>query len=36
LNNKYPLFEKDESIRQMDDPQAKWKRIVKEKIYISE
>lgn len=33
LNNKYPLFEKDESIRQMDDPQAKWKRIVKEKIY---
>ena len=33
LNNKYPLFEKDESIKQMNDPQAKWKRLVKERVY---
>ena len=33
LCNKYPLFEKDESIKQMDDPQAKWKRMVKERVY---
>jgi glycosyltransferase involved in cell wall biosynthesis len=33
LNNKYLLFEKDESIKRMDDPQARVKRILKEKIY---
>ena len=33
LNHKYPLFQQDDSIKKNDDPQAKWKRIVKEQIY---
>jgi len=33
LNNKYPLFERDERIKQMNDPQAKWKRLIKERVY---
>jgi hypothetical protein len=33
LNNKYPLFQKDESIKAMNDPQAKWKRLIKEQVY---
>lgn len=33
LNGKYPLFEKDESIKFMDDPQAKSKRVIKEQVY---
>lgn len=33
LNNKYALFPKDESLKLLNDPQAKRKRIIKEKIY---
>lgn len=33
LNHKYLLFEKDESIKSMDDPQAKSKRLLKERVY---
>ena len=33
LNEKYHLFEKDEGIIQMDNHQAKWKRIIKDLIY---
>jgi hypothetical protein len=33
LNNKYSLFEKDESLKSMDDPQAKSKRVIKEQVY---
>jgi glycosyltransferase involved in cell wall biosynthesis len=33
LNNKYALLEKDESLKLVDDPQAKWKRLVKDKVY---
>jgi len=33
LNNKYDLFEKDESIQKINDPQAKQKRMLKDKLY---
>ena len=33
LNNKYPLLPKDEGLLQMDDSQAKWKRIIKNRVY---
>lgn len=33
LNNKYHLFHTDDSLRKMDDSQAKWKRIMKDNIY---
>ena len=33
LNNKYGFFEKDESLTKVDDPQAKWKRLMKDKVY---
>ncbi len=33
LNNKYPLFEKDEAVKSFDDPQAKRKRQLKDNIY---
>lgn len=33
LNNKYPLLEKDESLKAVADPQAKWKRLMKDKVY---
>lgn len=33
LNNKYSLYSHDRSLRDIDDPQAKWKRIVKDEIY---
>lgn len=33
LNNKYALLEKDESLKTVDDPQAKWKRLMKDKVY---
>lgn len=33
LNNKYALLEKDESLKAIDDPQAKWKRLMKDKVY---
>ncbi|GAB4501656.1 MAG: glycosyltransferase family 2 protein [Anaerolineales bacterium] len=33
LNNKYALFPRDESLKQLDDPQARRKRLIKEKIY---
>jgi glycosyltransferase involved in cell wall biosynthesis len=33
LNNKYSLLEKDESLKAVDDPQAKWKRLMKDKVY---
>ena len=33
LNNKYHLFEKDDGIKQMVDHQAKWKRIIKDRVY---
>lgn len=33
LNNKYALLEKDESLKSVDDPQAKWKRLMKDKVY---
>lgn len=33
LNNKYFLFEKDESLKSMDDPQAKVKRVLKDRVY---
>lgn len=33
LNIKYSLLEKDESLKTADDPQAKWKRLLKDKVY---
>jgi glycosyltransferase involved in cell wall biosynthesis len=33
LNRKYPLLERDESLKAWDDPQAKWKRILKDNVY---
>ncbi|MBQ0725250.1 MAG: glycosyltransferase family 2 protein [Cycloclasticus sp.] len=33
LNNKYQLLERDESLKENDDPQAKWKRIMKDGVY---
>jgi len=33
LNNKYHLLKKDESLKENDDPQAKWKRIMKDDVY---
>lgn len=33
LNNKYDLFEKDEAIKSFDDPQAKRKRMLKDRVY---
>jgi glycosyltransferase involved in cell wall biosynthesis len=33
LNIKYPLFEKDEGLKAVNDPQAKRKRIIKDHIY---
>ncbi len=33
LNNKYPLFNKDTSILEFADPQARRKRLIKERVY---
>lgn len=33
LSNKYPLFAKDESLKVMNDPQARWKRVIKDRVY---
>lgn len=33
LNHKYSLLDKDESLTSGNDPQAKWKRLLKDKIY---
>jgi len=33
LNNKYDLLERDELLKRNDDPQAKWKRIMKDDVY---
>ena len=33
LNNKYPLFENDHALKTVVDPQAKWKRLLKERVY---
>lgn len=33
LNNKYSIFPKDESLKAVNDPQAKWKRLLKDKVY---
>jgi glycosyltransferase involved in cell wall biosynthesis len=33
LNNRYVLLEKDESLKTAADPQAKWKRLMKDKVY---
>lgn len=33
LNNKYPLFAKDDGLKAMDDPQARWKRVLKDRVY---
>jgi glycosyltransferase involved in cell wall biosynthesis len=33
LNNKYPLFPRDDQIKENEDPQAKWKRLMKDKVY---
>ncbi|MBL1353648.1 MAG: glycosyltransferase family 2 protein [Zetaproteobacteria bacterium] len=33
LNNKYHLLERDDSLKTNDDPQAKWKRIMKDDVY---
>lgn len=33
LNRKYNLIATDESLKAMDDPQAKWKRILKDEVY---
>jgi glycosyltransferase involved in cell wall biosynthesis len=33
LNLKYPLFDKDEGLKAIDDPQAKRKRIIKDLVY---
>lgn len=33
LNNKYALLPRDDSLKSLSDPQAKWKRIVKDLIY---
>lgn len=33
LNNKYELLERDDSLKDIDDPQAKWKRIMKDDVY---
>ena len=33
LNNKYPLFPRDDQIKENEDPQAKWKRLMKDRVY---
>lgn len=33
LNNRYSLFANDDSLKALDDPQAKWKRLIKDKVY---
>jgi hypothetical protein len=33
LGSKYHLFEMDDSLKGMDDPQAKRKRVIKERVY---
>lgn len=33
LNNKYDLLARDDSLKSNDDPQAKWKRIMKDDVY---
>jgi glycosyltransferase involved in cell wall biosynthesis len=33
LNNKYPLYKADEGLLQMDDPQTRRKRIIKNRVY---
>jgi len=33
LNNKYPLYPRDDEIEKFDDPQAKRKRMVKDRVY---
>jgi len=33
LNNKYHLLPRDELLKALDDPQAKWKRIMKDDVY---
>jgi len=33
LNNKYNLLERDDSLKELDDSQAKWKRIMKDDVY---
>lgn len=33
LNNKYPLFQRDDLIKQNEDSQAKWKRLMKDRVY---
>jgi len=33
LNNKYHLLERDDALKALDDPQAKWKRILKDNVY---
>lgn len=33
LNNKYHLLDRDEALKALDDPQARWKRIVKDNVY---
>lgn len=33
LNNKYDLLRRDETLRMLQDPQAKWKRIMKDDVY---
>jgi hypothetical protein len=33
LNNKYFLFPRDEQIKANEDPQAKWKRLMKDRVY---
>lgn len=33
LNNNYPLFPRDEQIKRNEDPQAKWKRQMKDQLY---
>lgn len=33
LNNKYSLFPRDEQITETEDPQAKWKRLMKDRVY---
>jgi len=33
LNNKYFLLERDDSIKLANDPQAKWKRLIKDEVY---
>ena len=33
LNNKYMLLDKDQALVMTDDPQAKWKRLMKDTVY---